>query len=132
MPSCKRYGPIISRGWRGALSKDLTAWDRPLLSATTVAAPNNYPCTQAARPYTDRDPKLLSTHKIVGMNMSGLIRKSGSINSSISWRISYGLDNRGIGVRFPAGEVIYLFSTAPKPAMKPIQPANHLGKAAQA
>jgi hypothetical protein len=38
----------MSLGWRGALHKDLTAWDRPLLSATTVAAPNNYPAGRTA------------------------------------------------------------------------------------
>jgi hypothetical protein len=38
------------------------------------------------------------------------------------WRLSFGLADRGIGVRFPAGARNFILSTAPRPALGPTQP----------
>jgi hypothetical protein len=37
-------------------------------------------------------------------------------------RLDSGLDDRGVGARFPTGQDIFLFSTASKPALGPTQP----------
>jgi hypothetical protein len=45
-----------------------------------------------------------------------------SRDSSVGIAIGYGLDDRMIGVRFPAGVGIFLFDTMSRPALGPTEP----------
>jgi hypothetical protein len=45
-----------------------------------------------------------------------------SRDSSVGIALSYGLDDRGSRVRFPAGLGIFLFTTASRTALGPIKP----------
>jgi hypothetical protein len=47
---------------------------------------------------------------------------SKSRDSSVGIALGYGLDDRGFRVRFPAGLGIFLFTTASRTALGPIQP----------
>jgi hypothetical protein len=47
-------------------------------------------------------------------------------DSSVVWRLGYGLDDRGIGVRFPARVRDFLWSVTSIPAPGPTQPPIHV------
>jgi hypothetical protein len=48
--------------------------------------------------------------------------RSGSRDSSVGKALGYGLDDRGSRIRFPGGLGIFLFNTASRTALGPIQP----------
>jgi hypothetical protein len=54
--------------------------------------------------------------------MSVNITTSRSQDKSVGIATDYGLDNRETGVQFLTGQKTFLFSTASKPTLRPIQP----------
>jgi hypothetical protein len=59
------------------------------------------------------------------MKTSSFIKNTDILQSqfgSVRIATGYGLDDRMIGVRFPAGAGIFLFDTMSRPALEPSQP----------